>query len=89
MVYISKLQVIRERQAELEAQLKEQTESSMQNMDDGDMPAVIGKRKRLAFLDMLLYMAREYPDFGEQDIREEVDTFMFEVHLIFSQFCHQ
>ena len=49
-----------------------------QGMDDG-----IGiKKKRMVFMDMLLYSAKTTGGLSKQDIREEVDTFMFEVNTI-------
>lgn len=38
-----------------------------------------GEKRRLAFLDMMLELARNESVLSEEEVREEVDTIMFEV----------
>lgn len=46
--------------------------------DDSD----VGKKKKLALLDILLASTVEGEPLSREDIREEVDTFMFEVRTL-------
>ncbi|KAK7871481.1 hypothetical protein R5R35_010203 [Gryllus longicercus] len=65
--------VIKERKMELSNNGKEGAGSTETDND-------IGQKKRLAFLDMLLHYDKSGGNLSLEDIREEVDTFMFEGH---------
>lgn len=77
-------QVILERRAEIDARLANSGDDnfSLEDLDSEKKILISGKKKRLAFLDMLLFAAKGDASITTNDIQEEVDTFMFEVRWL-------
>ncbi|KAJ8024254.1 Cytochrome P450 4V2 [Holothuria leucospilota] len=73
VVHQTTQKVIRERKMENKTKYKSDTIIDDETVD-------VRKRRRLAFLDLLIEVQKQNKDLTDEGIQEEVDTFMFEGH---------
>lgn len=75
--------VIYERKEEIKKAKERQLIENNNESNDGNNNKIeddVGSKKRLAFLDLLIEASNDGRTLNVDDIREEVDTFMFEGH---------
>ena len=76
------VQVIKDRMNNFDAKRAGALLDDVTSNDGGSDDVLRSRKVRLAFLDMLLYMADNGRKLSFDDIQEEVDTFMFEVSIL-------
>ncbi|KAF4531058.1 hypothetical protein B566_EDAN019032, partial [Ephemera danica] len=59
---------------------EERKGNKTENYEENEEKDNIGRKKRIAFLDLLLKCSDEDPTFDDKEMRAEVDTFMFAGH---------